>query len=677
MPAPFAWSSPVGFELVRNILKNTSFPHTPHDYQLEGVCKSLDRVHLFAITPTGSGKTGYYGIYMLVILAVLAKPELCPSAKFPKNACLLVICPTIPLQLEMANSMRGFGLDALAINSDTRLDALRLRNEELWVTARTKPNVILTGPEQLSRSEFEKSLRDEKFFRRICGTGFDEVHLLNTWGASFRKDFQQMGFLKARMTDHHNPWILTSASVEAGDPFDSICRLLGLNNNYHLIRRSCLRPDVRILFRELVSPISGDSFPELHWIIEGNRPTVIYAKTISLGFRIYGDLLRKAKLTVETNRIRMYNSLNFESYNAQTREIMAKQPEDPDYCQIIVGTDALSVGVAMKGRVDAVEVGELQNSNDALQKMGRVNRDKTSTDARGLIYVSAAARKHAEKVLAEAAAGTMKLKPGASPPDLTFPKLIVAKCKTVAINDIYNNPTTDPRCSCPTCQDNSHPLAPSSCNCSGCIPENLPALPATARASKVNTKIPKSRRLSRLQKSHGTKRLLQLRTEFWRDSSQSPASWMLPPSYFLSDQLIAGLLDNFVLLKTVDEIKQHLRFPDHLLPCLPRILEVLVELNPQFTAIAAARKAENAANRAKGKLVEESEEEDDYEGDDGVDAPMADVNPPTLELRDVTMTEINVPPKAKATRGLPKPTRGKAKITRAPPTASTSRYVRL
>ncbi|KAK6992374.1 hypothetical protein R3P38DRAFT_2387545, partial [Favolaschia claudopus] len=159
MPDPFTWSSPVGLELVKSILKDTSFPHTPHDDQLEGVCKSLDRVHLPVTPTTGSGKTGYYVIYILVILAAVARPELCPSAKFPKNPCLLVICPTTPLQLEMANTMRGFGLNALALNSDTRLDALPLRNEELWVTARTRPNVILTGPEQLSRSEFEKSSR--------------------------------------------------------------------------------------------------------------------------------------------------------------------------------------------------------------------------------------------------------------------------------------------------------------------------------------------------------------------------------------------------------------------------------------------------------------------------------------------------------------------------------------
>ncbi|KAJ6583674.1 hypothetical protein B0H10DRAFT_1833484, partial [Mycena sp. CBHHK59/15] len=247
--------------------------YVPHDDQLEGVCKSLDGIHLFAITPTGSGKTGYYIIYMLVILAVVADPSLCPSVSFPSNPCLLVICPTIPLQLDMVSwthvvahwrCMKLLGLEVLPINSQTRSVSLRIKNEELWVTARKKLNIILTGPEQLSSVEFEKALGDKQFYAHICGMGFDKA-----WGVTFRKEFQQMGFVKARMDERHNPSILTSRWC----PFDNICQLLGLNKNYHLIRHSSFRPDVWILFRELISLISGDSFPELDWVVEDKRPS--------------------------------------------------------------------------------------------------------------------------------------------------------------------------------------------------------------------------------------------------------------------------------------------------------------------------------------------------------------------------------------------------------------------
>jgi superfamily II DNA/RNA helicase len=105
MPDAFKWNLPEGHALCHDILKETALPYEPHDHQVEGACQSLDGVNLLAITPTGSGKTAYYIIYMLVILAILQDPDWFPASKFPKNPCLIVICPTIPLQLEMVSTV--------------------------------------------------------------------------------------------------------------------------------------------------------------------------------------------------------------------------------------------------------------------------------------------------------------------------------------------------------------------------------------------------------------------------------------------------------------------------------------------------------------------------------------------------------------------------------------------
>ena len=92
--------------------------------------------------------------------------------------------------------MSRVGIEAIAINSSTRDEASRLREEELWVTARTHGNVIVAGPEQLKSKEFEKSVLSNEFWVQTCSLGFDEVHLLNIWGPHFRKDILQMGFVK-------------------------------------------------------------------------------------------------------------------------------------------------------------------------------------------------------------------------------------------------------------------------------------------------------------------------------------------------------------------------------------------------------------------------------------------------------------------------------------------------
>jgi hypothetical protein len=44
--------------------RNTS--HEPHDYQLDG-CPVMDGYDLLATTPTGSGKTGFLFMLMLVV----------------------------------------------------------------------------------------------------------------------------------------------------------------------------------------------------------------------------------------------------------------------------------------------------------------------------------------------------------------------------------------------------------------------------------------------------------------------------------------------------------------------------------------------------------------------------------------------------------------------------------
>jgi superfamily II DNA helicase RecQ len=96
------------------------------------------------------------------------------------------------------------GLKAITINSQTCSDA-RQKNKDLLLVVRMEPNVILTGPEQLKTSDFKKTLRNKKFYNRVCSKGFDEVYLLNAWGATFHKDFLQMGFMGACLSEKHNP----------------------------------------------------------------------------------------------------------------------------------------------------------------------------------------------------------------------------------------------------------------------------------------------------------------------------------------------------------------------------------------------------------------------------------------------------------------------------------------
>ncbi|KAJ7603934.1 hypothetical protein B0H17DRAFT_890892, partial [Mycena rosella] len=303
----------------------------------------------------------------------------------PNDPCLIVICPTILLQLEM--KMRSVNLSALAINSEICYEALTANNEDLWVTARKDINVIVAGLEQLKSDNFEKALRNDNFYNRSCGVGFDEVHLLNVWGPYFRQDFNQMGYVKAHMSERHNPWILTTATLRHGIPYDNVVQLLGLvPGQFPIIRHSNLRPDVQILFCELLSSLTGGVFPELDWILTEKRSTVIFPKYLTLASAIYYYLAGKCLPHERATRIRMYSSMNFPSHNTTTRNLI-NEPNVNTASQIVIGTDTLSVGVDMASRQDVVIIGDVEDADELFQKGGRVGRRRNLvSDARVIVY---------------------------------------------------------------------------------------------------------------------------------------------------------------------------------------------------------------------------------------------------------------------------------------------------
>ena len=92
----------------------------------------------------------------------------------------------------------------------------------------------------------------------------------------FRKGSSyKMGFCQSLTQRHSLPWILTSATIRNGLPFDNICRLLALcSSPLHIIQCSNYQPEIQLLFCELTSLINGDSFPELDWVLDSGRSTL-------------------------------------------------------------------------------------------------------------------------------------------------------------------------------------------------------------------------------------------------------------------------------------------------------------------------------------------------------------------------------------------------------------------
>jgi superfamily II DNA/RNA helicase len=98
----YIFSTPKGHNLACRVLQ-PQLPYDPHDTQLEGICKAIDGVDIMVLTPTGSGKTRYFTMYMLLMLSLAAKPELIqPSMKkVPPNPVMVIVFPTNGVEEEI------------------------------------------------------------------------------------------------------------------------------------------------------------------------------------------------------------------------------------------------------------------------------------------------------------------------------------------------------------------------------------------------------------------------------------------------------------------------------------------------------------------------------------------------------------------------------------------------
>ena len=89
--------------------------------------------------------------------------------------------------------MQCAGLTTIAIHTDT-ISAMWKQNNDLFQVMKRDISMILVSPEQLRSKGFEKLIQCSVFVDRLCMMAVDEAHLMNTWGQSFHKDFQQIGW---------------------------------------------------------------------------------------------------------------------------------------------------------------------------------------------------------------------------------------------------------------------------------------------------------------------------------------------------------------------------------------------------------------------------------------------------------------------------------------------------
>ncbi|KAF8905172.1 P-loop containing nucleoside triphosphate hydrolase protein, partial [Mucidula mucida] len=397
------FNSAEGEEFVRKVLKPL-LPFDPHDYQIEGVCKLLDGWDLVAVTPTSSGKTGFFYMFLLVVLAITKTPSLSPDtgpSRFPKNPVLVVVCPTIYLMAQLVY-MTGLNITHVVINSITtklQREADASRVQSLWMTARESVSMIILGPEMLISGGFRLLLGFPDFLAWLCGIGVDEIHVLLSWGVGFRDAFTRIGYIREQLLDSV-PLIGVTATLRVTDGVEqSVLNFLSVKHDQaHFIWRSNARYNIQYLRRTLYSGIGGDDFPELLWLlsIPSSEKVVIFCASINLGFRVKKYLNCVWTSSTDADQaIRMYNALNDDDHNTKTRDMA----QHLALCYIIIATTTIALGANIMGIAYIVMIGPPESSDMFLQMAGRLDRKNTVVQPRVILYVSEAHQELARKIL--------------------------------------------------------------------------------------------------------------------------------------------------------------------------------------------------------------------------------------------------------------------------------------
>ena len=123
------------------------------------------------------------------------------------------------------------GLTTVVINAETP------EHSDMWTRAgESGSQVLLLSPEQLISKQLEKLVNNSEFHKRVCLLAVDEVHLLDSWGNSFRKAYLQIKFMRACF-ESTLVMIAMTATLLPGKQTEWVCKFVGLQG-YHTVQRS-------------------------------------------------------------------------------------------------------------------------------------------------------------------------------------------------------------------------------------------------------------------------------------------------------------------------------------------------------------------------------------------------------------------------------------------------------
>ncbi|WP_375408258.1 DNA helicase RecQ [uncultured Methylobacterium sp.] len=182
----------------------------------------LDGIDVFAVMPTGSGKSMTYQLPALV-----------------EHSLTVVVSPLIALMHDQVQQMRGFGVSAATLNSTVAEAEAR----ETWRSIRAGDlRLLFVSPERLMMEGLIDALRGAGV-RRLA---VDEAHCVSQWGHDFRPEYRDLARARTALGDVQT--LALTATADKATRADITERLFPAGRALKAFVHSFDRPNIRLTF---------------------------------------------------------------------------------------------------------------------------------------------------------------------------------------------------------------------------------------------------------------------------------------------------------------------------------------------------------------------------------------------------------------------------------------------
>jgi len=303
----------------------------PH--QEEIVHALLGRRDLFAVMPTGGGKSLCYQLPALLM-----------------NGVCLVISPLISLMKDQVDAAQAIGLKAAFLNSS---QGAADRNAVVQALKAGVIDLLYVSPERFAMPAFTSLLRTVP----LAFVAIDEAHCISEWGHDFRPDYLQLSEIVRTFPDC--PVAAFTATATRQVQQDIIAKL-GLRAP-HLVRASFNRPN---LFYQVLP--KTDPERQLLDFVRARRGEqgIIYRTT--------RKSVEKTAAMLNSNGVK---ALPYHAGLDDRVRIAHQEAFNRDETDVVVATIAFGMGID-KSNVRYVAHGDLpKNIEGYYQETGRAGRD--------------------------------------------------------------------------------------------------------------------------------------------------------------------------------------------------------------------------------------------------------------------------------------------------------------